>query len=433
MDEALVHLNDDGVSFVLSISSQSFSYSDYIATFTAAARLTQLDCNFLIVDRDKGALGADDLTGGGGGPNILMLGRGEIIPVLQGHFSVEMAVTVMFSAMAPPIQFIKTESEWQSFLDNTAIGVIAVFHNITNESFRQLRKMHVVHFSELRLAFADPQIFGGSEGIYVWRFADNNISKVVRELPEEYSEELQDILGRYVEPFIPRAEYRVLNNLEEEFRPFLILVFETADSFYLTPNQLKFAKDLNELSVMKVVYETTDLHALSSRKYGIPDELHNETAFVVVPGVNRTLKYRHPIDANYALEDLIKWCSDVRNGTATPFWKSAEPKENAPIVANNVMEWISEGWSILGIFYVDSDCLKAFVAAWKAFGDGVRFGTFDLMANDWPGEPLFLREFPRIVIFFDGKLVANIRAQETVDQIVAQINSYLVGGDVSDK
>jgi hypothetical protein len=78
------------------------------------------------------------------------------------------------------------------------------------------------------------------------------------------------------------------------------------------------------------------------------------------------------------------------------------------------------------MFYVDSDCLRSFWIAKEKFEDDVKFASFDLSANDWPGEPLFLREFPRMVIFFDGKVVGNVRAEGSVDELVAQIKLHLV-------
>ena len=130
-------------------------------------------------------------------------------------------------------------------------------------------------------------------------------------------------------------------------------------------------------------------------------------------------------------------CRDFKAGKLKAYWRSGPvvDDENSTqlrnIVADNVAEFVSQGYSVLGFYFADDGCLRHLVAAREELKKKgklpFRVGEYSLAANDWPLEETKLSNLPRLVIFRDGKILSNEKLSETpeavVDQIFAQLDS----------
>jgi hypothetical protein len=409
--------------FLLATTSDSYEYSRHLSDFTLAAHRSCLNATFRIVDvAESGARLTLSFL-----PAVICVNSGRR---LFPPFSVDDIITFCGDHAIGATPFLRTEEELQEFFDTAGFGLLCSFRNASDETLPELVAMYQEHFNELTLAYCDPELTG-AEAFFLYRHTDNALVEVQRTLFGEPADQVERILAQYAAPDVAKAEMSIVPHLERHSEGIVFLALETHDKFYLTPEQVDLAKEIQLRCGMRVLYELSMFTSLSAVRYGFPENVGNGQLRVVRFSGDTQKKYL--FDREITGDQAGNFCSRVKNGEEELFWKSEPiPPEHdgivQKVVADNILEYVKEGLSIVGLFWLDDAYLRFLVAAAEQAvrkGYNLKIATFALARNDWPGPNTTLYALPRLVTFRDGELVSNVQSANTTELVLEQLIEQL--------
>ena len=419
-------------TFVLAVSSDTYDFSHTLKLFVTAVHQSRIDGNFVILDVFKENLTESDLNVSVF-PAVIYFHRGKSYASTKGKLESDVVLEFLGSHAINEIPHLTTESELQEFLDSAGMGIICAFANASDETLPLLSHSHQKHFMEINIAYCDPKLIG-EEGFYVYRLVDDALVKVNGTLFGVDEKALEALLSEYTVPDVFKADTRLTSFLDREKAAFVDIVFDTGSNFYLTPAQIQFARAVKGYCGMNVTYETLSFHYVSKNRYGFPADVEEEQMRIIDMRGERPLKYM--LDGELNLDNANKMCQGFKAGTLSPWWKSEPIPTNQTqqlddVVALNVGSFVSTGFSAIGFYYADNQCLRHLVAAKleleKRADLPLKFAEFSLANNDWPLADTSFANLPRLLIFKDGKLLTNEQVADTpeavIDQILAQVTS----------
>lgn len=412
-------------TFVLAISSDSYDFSDNLKMFVKAVHQSRIEGSFIILDTYKENLTPEDL-GVLSFPAIIYYHGGKSYRSTRGDIDVESVMDFMSTRAIPEIPTLTTEQELQDFLNTAGMGVICAYENASEETLPILVDMHQDHFDEISVAWCDPKLIG-KEGFYVYRHVDDTLAEVNVSLFGLPLEEAENALSAQSVPEIFKGDPQICQFMESETQAFIDIVFQTNSEFYLSPEQIRFAKTLKQECNMNVTYETFNFHFMSMYRYGFPEIVEKEEVRIIDVRTNRWMKYI--MDGEMTIENAKAFCSAFKDGTARPYWKSApvptEPEPLRNVVASNIGEFVAKGWSAIGFYHADDNCLDPMKAAAAELdskgGNPYKLAEFALAANDWPLEETSFDFLPRLLIFKDGVMLENMQAGNTTEAVIDQL------------
>jgi hypothetical protein len=415
----LTNVNTSRYTFVLFTSSDFYEYARHREAFVFAAQQSQIDANFLVLDMSTENLSLMDL-------------KVPLVPVvlcrdsgrwIQSPLTRETMLTFFNQHVIGRVPYITTEEDLQHFFDTAGFGLLAAFRNASDDTIPALALMNEEHFNEITVAYCDPQLTG-REAFFIFRFNDNALFNVQGSLFGLRSDEIEGVLARYSVPEILKADMSVIPYLERGLVKLIFLVFDTRGAFYLGADQLVLAKEVKLRCDMTVLYETSLSPSVSATRYGFPSVRGSELRLIDLEA-DPPAKYimRQELTADNAGD----FCQAVKEGRGARYFRS-EPVpaiQDATIervVGDNVLAFVQKGFVALGVFDTDDASLAPLVAAKKQLvAKGVMIGEFGLAFNDWPGEPVVLRELPRLLLFNGGKIVANMKLPGQADLVFREV------------
>jgi hypothetical protein len=412
--------------FVLATTSDSYDYSSDLRDFTLAAHESCIDGIFRVLDVSIDGITADDLHVEAL-PAVLCVNSGRS---LLSPFTTDDIVTFFNQHSITPVPYLSIEEDLKLFLDSTGLGLLCSFKNASDETLPEVVKLFREHFNEFTLAYCDPALTG-AEAFFLYRHSDNAMVEIERTLFGEPAEQIERILARYMVPDVAKADMRVVSNLERRSERFAFLAIDTQQNFYLSPAQLDLAREIQVRCGLKVLYELSMFVSLSAVRYGFPENVGNGQLRVVEFAGETQAKYL--LNGDVTGDSAEQFCQRIKNGDEKRFWRS-EPIPSASnglvqkVVADNYVEFVEKGLSIIGLFWFDNACLRHFAAAAESIvkmGYRVKIAQFGLARNDWPGPNTTLIELPRIIAFRDKELLSNVRSANTTEQVLQQLLEQL--------
>jgi hypothetical protein len=321
------------------------------------------------------------------------------------------------------VPYITTEADLQHFFDIAGFGLLAAFRNASDDTLPALALMNEEHFNEITVAYCDPQLTS-REAFFIFRFNDNALYDVPESLFGLRSDEIEAVLARYSVPEILKADMTVIPYFERGLAKLIFLAFNTRGSFYPGPDELMLAKEVKLRCGMTVLYETSVLPSVSATRYGFPS-VHGSELRLIDLEADPPAKYI--MSQELTADNAGEFCQAVKEGRGTRYFRSEplpaiQDSTIERVVADNVLAFVHKGFVALGIFDTDDASLAPLVAAGKRLvAKGVIVGEFGLALNDWPGEPVVLREFPRLLLFNGGKIVANMELPGQADLVFSEV------------
>lgn len=228
-------------------------------------------------------------------------------------------------------------------------------------------------------------------------------------------------IGQNLLPEFAKLNSMQASMLESSGQPFVILMLVMED-FYLTSEQLEFARELKRRTGVNVSYIDIENSQVVSFRYGLPDSL-DSTMAVIEPKDGKIFKYM--LTEQLTIDSAEKLVNAVKAGTAVKYWKS-EVESNAkgdgpqPISANYLLDLIRTKKTFsIACYYGHVDQIEAYTNATKIVGQAIKgpiMGRFSLGMNDWPIEDFDMSVIPHLLVFVDGKKVFDGAVPETTEE-----------------
>jgi hypothetical protein len=318
------------------------------------------------------------------------------------------------------IPFLQTDEELQFFFDPSGFGLLSASENASDETLPAFAMMHEDHFNEITIAFCDP-VLTGREGFFVYRFTDNALLKIHQSLYNLSSGQIEEVLAGYAVSDILKAEMAVVQYLERGSQTMAFLTFNTEGNFYLTADQIDLAKDIKARCQFSVLYETSIGVSLSEARYGFPNASNEQMRIVQIVN-DSILKYLMIETLNS--DKAVEFCQAVTAGTVPQFYKSESvpTKKNETIehlVADSVLEFISVGFSVVGIFHFDDECLRY-----------LRGAKRELVKKGYTNVKVGESETNRHINHAKSKRI-SIRDEESIEKATQNLRSARAQGEVS--
>jgi hypothetical protein len=358
---ALKKLNRSKQIFILAASSGRYDYANQQQTFAQAAHQSHIDAYFLVLDTFSESLTPEHLSV----PIIPVVIAPKTGRWIREPLTRAAMITFFNQHSGDVIPYIRAEDDLQFFFDTAGFGLVVAFRNASDETLPSLVSMYRDHFNEISIAYCDPDLTG-REGFFVYRFNDMALEEVGQPLFGLAEEQVEQILSVYALPQIFKADVTVLPYLERIRQKIIFLALDTHGDFYLNPQQIDLAKSIKLQCGLTVVYETSMPGRLSSSRYGFPVGISRDELRVVDFETDPPSKYL--MDEKLTTKNARKFCQAIKDGRAAKYYRS-EPtptiKSNVIeyLVADNVMDFVARGFSVVAVFQEDDSTLSPLVAA----------------------------------------------------------------------
>ena len=415
-----------GSTFILALSAKDYEYPTYSHNFIRSAHLSQVDAQFLVVDTssDENAIEALQIKQT---PALVYYKDGSMLRAQYRGFDDEFIVAFINTNFLEPIHTIRTEEELNQFYSSTAVGLIVAKKDATEEQYPEIVKFYRDNFYDTVTVFADPSLFE-SEGFYLYKYLDSALVDLP-DLSSSTEEEIVRAINTVALPEISRINSFIASSYERSQQTFVILML-AMDDFYLSQENLELARAIKEKANINVTYTDIENMQFVGMSYGLPDVL-DSTMAIIDASTNRIYKYMLSKELNE--ENALELIESVKQGTATPFWRSElEPPpakdELQTITANTLTQLIKDKKdAIIGIYYANKDPIEPYVNATRELVKDQKsmiYGKYSLALNDWSG-PSVGDELPFLVAFKGGKVAYAKKMEETEEAVAKQIKDAL--------
>jgi hypothetical protein len=402
--EEASRLSATGPTFLFLCSSLSFDYTADVIHFADAARTSELEANFLIIDAavDRTLPPDLDLT---------------ILPVLLSYEPREYIcgpVTLesmlrFFSHRTPPaIMTIRTEADLQFFFDVAGFGVLASFENASDRTLPAFVELHRYHLTTVTVAFCDPRILG-KEGFFLYRFTDNAFFEITTDFFAVPPGRAEPLLGAHAIPELFKVDPFLLETMESSLPRLGILVLDMRGRFYLTGEQIGLAREVKERCGVTVCYESANISMVSPERYNFPDVVKWEEFWFIDFTQSKVREYRmlKPL----TIENAVQFCYGIADGLVPPIPElPGDPIDT--IAPTEATKYIQDGWAAVGFCEGDSHCVRNLSLAKRdlrihGMAD-VKVAEFSKRFGEWPSTIGSFENTPKVVIFRDGSVVATM-------------------------
>jgi thiol-disulfide isomerase/thioredoxin len=411
-----------GPTFIIALSSKDFEYSTYSRSFIRGAHLSTVQANYVVCDaaEDQNATEKLEIKQI---PALLYAKDGKVIRAQFRGFEEDFVVAFINTNFISDIQKIETSEELDNFYASTAVGLIVAKPDASAEKYPEIAKFHKDFFFDTVVVFANPALFA-KEGFYLYRYLDSTVN----ELPDLTSSDANQIAEAITEssqPEFSKINSYVAAQYERTNQTFAILML-AMDDFYLSQENLDLARNIKAQTGINVTYTDIENSQFAGMAYGLPDSL-DSTMAIIDASTNRIFKYM--LSSELTLENAVALIESVKEGKATPFWRSEiEPinkeGEIQHITANTLTQLIKDKKdAIIAVYYSSLEPIEPFLNATKPLvkdPKGIVYGKFSVALNDWSG-PAVGDELPFIVGFKGGKVTYGKKMEETEVDVAKQI------------
>ena len=425
-----VEMMKTGSTFLLALSSNDYEYPTYSRYFIRSAHHSTVEAQFAIVDTSSAENALDQLSIKQT-PALIYVENGVVLRAQYRGFDDDFIGAFINSNFVAPIQTIQTEEELTSFYRSTAVGLIVAQKDATQEKYPELVKFYRDNFYDTAVVFANPELFE-KEGFYLYRYLDSELVELP-DLSTATPEQITNALNEESLPELSRINTFIAADYERSKQIFAILML-SMDDFYLSQENLELAHAIKDKANINVTYTDIENSQFVGINYGLPDSLDSTLAIIDASG-QRVMKYMLPNELT--IENALALIESVKQGTATPFWKSElEPivakGELQVITANTLTQIIKDKKDVLvGVYYSSTDPIEPYVNATReAVKDpkNVVYGKFSVARNDWSG-PIVGDDLPFLVCFKAGKVTYAQKMAETEEEVSKQIKEALEKND----
>jgi hypothetical protein len=406
-------------TFLFATSSDSYSYDADLETLAGAVRRCQIQANFLYIDTFTENLTVKDLRV----PVFPALIYWPCHEFLRGRFTEDSLVTFFNECSAGNIPHLQTESDLQFFFDACAFGVLASYENASDDTLPALAEIHRNHFNEISFAYCDPALVGRSS-FFVYRFLDNTLIELQDSLFNLSQDEVEHVLTGYAIPDIAKADLEMIDFLMPRVSRIAILVLDFHGAFYPSLQQIELAKHITFTASIALCYEPIGLPAITSSVFQFPEISGTEELRIIEKSDSGVWKYR--FTESLTPDNTVHFIKKVESGQVDRYWRSAPIPQLSNetidhLVALNVLDYISDGWSAIGFYDCDEHGIQGMMTAKGKLAGKCKIGAFRLGLNEWPGHEINLNELPRLVMFKNGSVTLNVPLVTSPRQVVAQI------------
>ena len=419
-----------GWTFVFACSSDSFDFPKLTRTFKRAAHLSFIDgANFVIVDTSLDDIQPSDLNVTTF-PAIIFQNDGTSIRAQFRALDEEAMIGFMNTNAVSSPRTVSSEAELNRVFSDSSIALLCAVDGASDDKLPNIARFYRAHFHEVSVFYVKPTLLE-KPGFWLYRYLDGNLVELA-DLTGKDDHEISLEIGQNTLP-----EFAKLNSMQAALQeslgqPFAILMLVMED-FYLTSEQLEFARELKRRTGCNVTYTDIENSQVASFRYGLPDSL-DSTMAVIEPKDGHLYKYvlTEPLTIDNA-EKLVK---GVKAGTAVKYWKSeveSSAKGDGPqqITANMLVEMVraKETFS-LACYYGHLDQLEAYTNATQIVKEAVpkaKLGRMSLGLNDWPLEDFDGSVMPHLFVFVDGNKVFDGAIPETTEECAMKLTSALEG------
>ncbi|KAH0793774.1 hypothetical protein GPJ56_002326 [Histomonas meleagridis] len=416
-----------GFTYVLASSSQSFEFPALVNHFTNAAHASKIDGFFYIIDLAQTPIQPSDLNATHF-PCVVFGSEGMFKNVQYNGIEEEYINAFMSTNAVSKPKVIKTKEELNQLYSTSSIALIVAFEGASPETYPTFSDFYINHYHELTVVYADPSLFE-KPGFYLYRYVDSVLVELP-DLTEMSDRDIPQVLNRNLFPEFLKLNGAVIGQYEREKQIYVVLMLVMED-FYLSKEQLELARKIKEETGLNVTYCDVENSQILSFRYGLPDSL-DSTLAVIDHSKDRELKYMLKDQLN--LDNALKLIDDVKEGRATPFWKSEfeliKSNDNlTSVTANSLLEMIeAKDTFVIVLYQVAYETLDAYINATqilKPEHKDVTFGKFSLRYNDWPIDLPKSSEVPYYMVFVKGKNVYEGTIENTAEAIVQKLTEAL--------
>jgi hypothetical protein len=415
-----------GPAFIIAASSERFSYPRVTRAFTRAAHLSTLaGVRFAVVDvagdPDAPRLNLSYF------PAVLHLVDGAARRVHTRGFDEELLLAFMNSQSASGPPLLADQAALDAFLSENLIALLIGVGD--DGAAPELAAFCRDHYHEITAAYVAPSLLP-SPGVWLYRYSDGCLVRLP-DLAGRGAHEIAVAVAQNLAPEFAKFSGGLAGLYERENQTYVVLMLGMED-FYLTGEQLRFARRLRDATGLNVTYNDNENTQALAMRYGLPDSL-DSTMAVIVTGGRRPRKYMLP--DKLTLESAVRLVDAVADGTAAPFWRSeaglskGEPDGLAVVTANSLLEQLQARKSIVLLVYWPGAIPEAFVNATaiaRQANAGVTFGKFCASTNDWPtDDDQTIAAYPWVLVYVEGVNVHSGPVKETTEEIAMEIAAAL--------
>jgi hypothetical protein len=411
-----------GPTFIIAVSSKDFEYAEFSRTFIRGAHLSTVDANYVVCDTadDENAAEKFEIKQL---PALLYAKDGKVIRSQYRGFEEDFIIAFINTNYISDIRVIKTQEELENFYASTASGLIVAKSDASAENYPNISLFHKDFFFDTVVAFVEPSLFA-NEGFYLYRYLDSSIVELP-DLSTADPNQIAEVITESSQPEFLKLNSYVASLYERTNQTFAILMLEM-DDFYLSQENLDLARDIYKRTGINVTYTDIENSQFAGFAYSLPDSL-DSTMAVIDASKQRLFKYMLPNELT--LENAVALIEGVREGTATPFWRSEidpinKEGEIQHITANTLTHLINDKKdAVIAVYYTSLEPIEPFINATKSLvkdPKGVIYGRFSVGLNDWSG-PDVGDELPFIVGFKSGKVTYAKKMEETEAEVAKQI------------
>lgn len=435
--------------FVLVISSDSFNYYSIMSEFRAAARKSQslMDFYILLVNTlNKKQIQELNCTTF---PALIPYYVGKPSDKFYGPFSYGTIFQFINFHSTSNVPFIQTQEELDRFFVTTAAGILITVDSESGVEHPNEKEHPVLvdfyynHFNELSLSFVEKKLLlpllvknnistNDNSRFYLFRFLDEALIQLP-DISNATSDFLIQTLYINANPNIHMFDGRIANYFENSNQDFGLIMLNMTNNIYATHAQAEFLRTAKENCNVNISYLPITLVELPYSRYGFPNE-QKETFYIIDSREKPQKKFMYTGDFSKT-DGIQQFCEFYKKGELKQFYKSGNIQTSEKYTdiddynSKDVLDFTkSSEFSVLGVYYTSDDSLMNYSTSVKTMKkenyifDKVKFGQFSIAYNDWPGENTTFLPMPRLLIFENGKLIENRRA-DFVDQIIEYVSN----------
>jgi hypothetical protein len=426
--EEIFRKRPEGHTFLLVVSSRSYSYASTIEMFVRSIRQSLVSARFLYIDVYSENLTPKDLHI----PSVPGLIYLPCHQFFRGQMTESSLVAFFNECTASKIPYIRTSSELQLYFDTCAFGVLIAYANASDATLPAVAEIHRTHFNEISFAYCDPALTG-TVNSFVYRFTDSTLVQIHKPLFNLSQPAVESLLLEYALPDFPKGDVDTLNFLQTRVSRLGVIVFNLNGGFYPSLEQIELGKQIAARCRIPVCYESLSLPLASSSLFQFPATAESEEFRIIDLSGSIIVKYRM-ID-KITIENMVAFYQKVQLGQVNRYLRSAPiplavNEEIDRVVALNALDYVGNGWAALGFYNRDDSSISGMIQAKPMVGTKCKIGAFDLASNEWPGEPIVFAELPRLVLFKDGAVKLNEPLAASPKVVVARILQEVTDRDL---
>lgn len=414
-------------AYILIAESTSMEYMNLINEFVISAHESMHDEDFIIIDASLEKVDLSEFNISRKTlPVVIYIADGMKYAVANGPYVSASLVQFYNTYSIDPIPYLNTKDDFEHFIQTSALGLIAAFDVIPENVKNIFVEFNKLHYNEICVAFSKANLVE-KPGFYMYRYTDDSL-EFLGELPDCTEEDLINLMVPKTVPSLVKMDSITSNVLENDLQMFSIVDIEM-EHFYLSSQQASDLKAISKGCGFNVTYSSTRYGELSQFRYGFPKPKGTRMAVIDARNAKRIHKYLLN-EEEFSVENGISLCKKIHDGSAIEFFKSTnypddKSKTYKEVNSYTAIDFIAKNkHAAIGIYFADDACLVPLQDASKKLEknkSGIQVAQFSTAENDWQGVDADFDLLPRLLLFQDGKLLANLKSGNTTDAVLDQI------------